>query len=164
MKTLIAALMLTTVAAQAHTIKGTLVRTGSLKTETMVRGAEVKCSVKIDGKGLFGGRSGVQNLLQEDEFGNPAYKVYMAIELKSKDKDIVDLKFKETITFTNLHKSGVSDTLYKTMTPVAPAPTASRPNPVAPAKGTEAQFTIDDNGNIVNLQVQTNVGPVSCTF
>ena len=164
MKTLIAALMLTTVAAQAHTIKGTMVRTGGLKTETFFRGAEVKCSVKIDGKGLFGGRGGVQNLLKEDQFGNPAYKVHMEVELKSKDRDIVDLKFKESITFTNLHSTGVSDTLYKTLTPEAPAPTASRPNPIAPAKGTEAQFTIDDNGNITNLQVQTSVGAVNCNF
>lgn len=164
MKTFIAVLMLTAVAAQANTIKGTMVKTGSIKSQTYVRGAQVKCSAKIDGKGLFGGKSDVQNLLQEDQFGNPAYKVNVTIELKSKDRDIVDLKFKERITFTNLHASGVSDVLYKTLTPEAPAPTASRPNPVASAKGSEAEFMIDDSGNITRLRVNTNVGPVSCTF
>lgn len=164
MKTFIAALLLTTFAAQANDIKGTMVLTGTAKSVTFVRGAEVRCSVKIDGKGLFGKKSDVQNLLEEDEFGNPAYKVYATVELKSKDKELLDLRFAEKITFTNLHASGVSDSLYVTMTPKAPAPTAARPNPVAPRKGTEARFTIDDMGNIKVLQVQTSVGVVNCSF
>lgn len=156
--------MLLTATAHAHEVKGTMVLAGSVKSVSYVRGVEVKCSMKIEGKGLFGGKGGVQNLLEDDQFGNPAYKVYAEIELKSKDKELLDLKFAEKIVFSNLHASGVNDTLYATLTPKAPAPTPQRPNPVAPAKGSEAQFTIDDLGNIRTLKVQTAVGAVNCIF
>ena len=163
MKTMIALLMITT-AAQAHTIRGTMVRYGEVKSSTMVRGVEVKCSVDVAGGGLLGGRGDVRNLLKDDQFGNPGYKVSATVKLKSKDRDLVDLKFDEKITFSNLHASGVSDTHYVTLIPEAPAPTPQRPNPVAPRPGTSASLTVNDLGNITAVQVQTAIGPVSCTF
>ena len=164
MKTLMTALLLISAAAHAHDIKGTMVRPGVAKGTAFVRGAEVKCSMDINGKRLFGGVSDVRNALEQDQYGNPAYKVTAKVSLKSKDREIADIKFEERITFINLHDSGVSDSLYVTFTPKAPAPTPQIPNPVTPRKGTEAKFVSDDNGNITSLQVQTSIGPVNCSF
>lgn len=165
MKTVIAMLLISTV-AQAHTIQGTPVKAGEVKSSGMLRGVEVKCSMKIDGKGLLGigGQGGVRNLLKEDQFGNPAYKVTATVKLKSKDKELLPLDFEEKITFTNLHAEGVSDELYETIVPEAPAPTAQRPNPVAPRRGTLSRFVIDSAGNITGLSVATSLGSVNCRF
>lgn len=164
MKTLLASLLLMSAVAHANRIKGTLVLTGSIKTKTAVNGVEVSCGSEIKGKGLFGGMYDVQNLGEQDQYGNPAYRVAMTIKLKSKDKDALPLDFEEKIVFSNLFPSGVNDNLYVTLTPKAPAPTPQNPRPVAPAKGTEARFTIDDSGYVKTIQVQTSVGVVNCSF
>lgn len=165
MKTLITALLLTTV-AHAHVIQGTMPRYGKVKGSTIIRGVEVKCEVEINGPAMLGigGKGDVRNLLKEDQFGNPAYKVIATVKLKSKEKDLVPVDFDEKITFSNLHPQGVSDSDYATLIPEAPAPTPQRPNPVAPKAGTPARFSIDGQGNIIGVSVRTNIGPVSCSF
>ncbi len=60
----------------AHTIEGTLVLKGSIKTKIFVNDLKTTCKVKVEK---------VKNLMQEDSFGNPAYKVRVEISLSGRD-------------------------------------------------------------------------------
>jgi len=89
---------------RAHEIEGTVVLEGSLKTETIVNSRKGTCKVSI---------KDVKNLMLEDQYGNPAYRLYAEINLVvgdffSKEK----IRFNETYFLTNLFYDGVKDYEY----------------------------------------------------
>ena len=101
MKIMIIALSLFAVGAQAHTIQGTQVLEGSLKTKTIARGIEVSCRVSIDK---------VKNTLEEDSFGNPSYQVKVGVSLDGKDaKKKIEVKHEWKNWLTNMYPEGVRD-------------------------------------------------------
>lgn len=82
----------------AHEILGTQVLEGSLKTKIMVNGIETTCRVKIDK---------VKNLMDQDSYGNPAYKILVNIELSGNDiEKKVRVKYGKRSWMNNLFKVG----------------------------------------------------------
>lgn len=97
MKKLICLLMvLTSTQLMAHEIEGTLVLKGSLKTKITVNRIKTECKVKVHD---------VKNLMEEDSFGNPAYKIKLEISLSGRDKDR-RVKFDQKVWVNNLFKDG----------------------------------------------------------
>jgi hypothetical protein len=75
MKNIILALAtLVSFSASAHMIDGIQILKGSIKTKVMVNQVKTNCRVKVEK---------VKNLMQEDSFGNPAYKVLLNMQLDS---------------------------------------------------------------------------------
>jgi hypothetical protein len=72
---MIAALFLTTAFAQK--ITGVSVLKGSLKTKVVVNGISSTCKVKVDK---------IRNLMEEDAYGFPGYKVKIEARLEGKNK------------------------------------------------------------------------------
>ena len=90
--------------AMAHTITGTPILKGSLKTKVTVNTVETECRVKVEK---------VKNLLEEDSFGNPAYNVRVNIALSGKDlKKKIEVKLDRDFQFRNLYADGVRDYEY----------------------------------------------------
>jgi hypothetical protein len=97
MKKLICLLIaLTSSHLPAHEIEGTLVLKGSLKAKIMVNNIKTDCKVKVDE---------VKNLMEEDSFGNPAYKIKLEISLNGRDKDR-KVKFDQKVWVNNLFEEG----------------------------------------------------------
>ncbi len=98
MKKLILLSFVLSTAATAHTIKGTLVLKGSLRTKVYVRGVETTCRVKVDK---------VKNILDEDSYGNPGYNVAIEITLDGRDeKRKITIKEEQKLNFTNFFVVG----------------------------------------------------------
>ncbi len=99
MKNIILGLMLVTSPfAGAHEILGTQVLEGSLKTKIMVNGVETTCKAKI---------SKVKNLMEQDSYGNPAYKILVNIDLSGNDYERdIKVKYGKRSWMNNLFKVG----------------------------------------------------------
>lgn len=95
MKTILAVFLgLSSVTAMSHAIQGTLVLKGSLKTKIVVNGITTVCKVKIDE---------VKNLMDQDSFGNPAYKLKIDISLSGSDFNSgSSVKYDKEVVLTNL--------------------------------------------------------------
>jgi hypothetical protein len=99
MKTLLAALLIfSTTAIKAHEIQGTLMLKGALKSKIVVNGVKSTCKLKVEK---------VKNLLEEDDFGNPAYQARIDITLDGNDFERgIRVKYAKELTVINLHKEG----------------------------------------------------------
>lgn len=95
MKTMIALMIaLSSQLAMSHTIKGTLVLKGSLKTKILVNGVKTTCKVSIDE---------VKNLMEQDSFGNPAYKLELEVSLSGNDYNSGStVSYSKEVILTNL--------------------------------------------------------------
>ena len=88
---IIAALLSTTAFAQQ--ITGVAVLKGSLKTKVMVNGISSTCKVKVDK---------IRNIMEEDAFGFPGYKVKIEASLDGKnDKQETVVKLDQIFNLTN---------------------------------------------------------------
>lgn len=71
-------LFILSTSASAYMIEGTLVLKGSLKTKVVVKSLSTTCKVRV---------KEVKNLMLEDSYGNPAYKVELELSLDGKSSD-----------------------------------------------------------------------------
>jgi hypothetical protein len=118
----------------SHTIKGTMVLKGSLKTKVFIKNKETSCRIKIEK---------VKNLLEEDSFGNPAYKVRAQIGLES-------INLEKDIWLNNLFnidkdRSEVRDFEYH-------------------SEDNSIKMKIDDEGRIKTVLVRYKDKDISCFF
>lgn len=91
------ALLFTLQTSFAHEIEGTQMLKGGRDTKIFVKDVKTKCSFDVEK---------VKNLMEEDSFGNPAYKVRVEVELSDKDKKKkIEVKYKKKFEFTNLFKT-----------------------------------------------------------
>lgn len=142
MKKLIAATLATlALSVSAHTIQGTQVLKGSIKTKVFVNTVETVCKVKVDK---------VKNLKLEDSYGNPAYNVYIAIDLRGNDYErSLSVKFDKYVWINNLfdlgnNRSEVRDLDY------------------AAVDGTKMK--IDDQGRIKSVSFIYGKQTITCAF
>ena len=85
-------------ASSAHLIVGTPVLKGTLKTKVNVKGIESTCKVKIDK---------IKNLMEEDSFGNPAYKIFVDVSLDGHDYNSgLSVRLNQSVVLTNLFQDG----------------------------------------------------------
>lgn len=90
--------LLTLSSVYAHEIIGTQVLKGSKKTKVYINNVKTTCEVDVEK---------VRNLMEEDSFGNPAYKVRVTAELNGKDKKRkIKIKHKKEFQMINLHPDG----------------------------------------------------------
>jgi len=118
----------------SHTIKGTMVLKGSLKTRVFIKNKETSCRIKIEK---------VKNLLEEDSFGNPAYNVRAQIGLDS-------INFEKDIWLNNLFSLG------KDMSEVRDFEYHSEDNSI--------KMKIDHEGRIKTVLVRYKDKDISCFF
>ncbi len=141
MKTLILSLLLVSSAAIAHEIRGTQILKGTAKTRVIVTGIDSKCDAKVDD---------VKNTMTEDSYGNPAYRVWIKMELNGRGEEGARVSYSNTIRFLNIHPEGtgskVSDELYRGEN----EPTAS--------------MRIDQNGRIKTVVFPVGAQTVTCQF
>lgn len=136
MKALIVALLVSTV-AQAHFIEGVQILPGKVSTKTRVNNVKTECTVEI-GK--------VKNLMEEDQYGNPAFKVDVRIELDgggvfaSGSKKI---RFERKTMMTNMFEDGVRDLEFQ---------------------GSEMKLAINREGRLVSAAVPYLGGTAACQF
>ncbi len=141
MKNIIAALfIISALSAMANVVEGTLILKGSLKTKLMVNDVETTCKVRI---------KEVKNLLEEDYYGNPAYKVDIEVSLSGNDfarslKVKLDKKLQMTNLFQENGRSMVKDLQY--------------------AAKDGSTLLIDRNGRLKNVTVPFENKKVSCVF
>lgn len=84
--------------ALAQSITGVPVLKGSLKTKISVRGTSTTCKVKV---------SKTRNLKEEDAFGNPGYRVILAVNLDGRDeKSETVVKFDQEFSLINFWQEG----------------------------------------------------------
>lgn len=84
--------------ASAHTILGTPVLPGTLKTSILVNAVKTNCKVKVEK---------VRNLLFEDSYGNPGYTVRMNIDLSGDDLERkIKIRYDRDFTLTNMFQVG----------------------------------------------------------
>lgn len=126
--------------ANAHTIEGTLMLKGALKTKITVNNLKTTCKVKVEK---------VKNLLVEDSFGNPAYDVRASMSLDGSDFERnLSVKFDKEFRLNNLFTVGngteVRDLEYQS------------------TEG--ATMLIDNQGRIKNATFPTQYGKISCAF
>ncbi len=105
MKSLLALILLMiSTLASSYEIEGTQVLKGSLKTEIIIESIKTTCKIKIED---------VKNLLEEDQYGNPGYKIKVDISLNGGEfLGPKKVKFDKTIFLTNLYQDGVRDLEY----------------------------------------------------
>lgn len=85
--------VLMTGTAFAQTITGIPVLKGSLKTKILVRSIQTTCRVKV---------IKIRNLMEEDAFGNPGYRLRVEANLEGKnDKQETVVKFDKEFALTN---------------------------------------------------------------
>jgi hypothetical protein len=118
----------------SHTIKGTMVLKGPLKTRVFIKNKETSCRIKIEK---------VKNLLEEDSFGNPAYKVRAQVGLDS-------INFEKDIWLNNLFSLG------KDRSEVRDFEYHSEDNSI--------KMKIDDTGRIKTVLVRYKNTDISCFF
>src|SRR4051794_12458088 len=85
--------------ASAHFIEGIRIRPGTVKTKLRINGVKTDCKVSV---GDF------KNLMEEDKFGNPAFKVPVEVEVDgggvfSSSK----IRFHSNFMMTNMFDDGV---------------------------------------------------------
>ena len=87
--------LLVAASANAHMIVGTPMKEETLKTEIYVNTVKSTCKVKIDK---------VFNLKEEDSYGNPAYKIWVNVNLQGNDVERkLKVKYKWNFSVTNLY-------------------------------------------------------------
>ena len=124
--------------ASAHEIEGTLVLKGAIKTKVLISDVKTTCRAKIDK---------VKNLMLEDSFGNPAYKVKVSMSLSGNDKDI-SINYNRDFEFNNLFKSGSGSTV--------------KDLEYAAADG--AKMVVSSTGRIDSITFNYNHRPITCSF
>lgn len=139
-KLLILSLILSS-AVGAHTIKGTLILKGSLKSKVFVNGVETTCRVKIDK---------VKNILDEDSYGNPGYRVTGEVNLDGRDqKRKITIKSEQKLVFTNFFAIGnkieARDLNYA-------------------ANNGAATMAINEDGRLLEVQISYQSQKVTCLF
>ncbi len=141
MKALITfALLLTTQASFAHEIEGTQMLKGGRETKIYVKDVKTKCSFDVEK---------VRNLMEEDSFGNPAYKVRVEVELSGKDKKKkIEVKFKKKFELNNLHKTA----------------TGSEVRDFDYASEEGARLKIDGSGRLTEIHFPFEGETISCLF
>jgi plasmid maintenance system killer protein len=127
--------------AFAHEIKGTLLLEGTLKSKTIVKGVKAHCEVEVNK---------VRNLMEQDSFGNPAYKAWVEMELKADDdKKKVKIKINKEYELTNLFKVGnkteVRDYEYH-------------------SQGDEARLIMDEEGRVKSTILMHDGEALTCIF
>lgn len=126
----------------SHEIEGTLILRGSIKTKIMVNGIKTICRAKV---------KKVKNLLQEDSYGNPAYRVLMELSLDGNSSDNTRvIRSERDIWFDNLFvvsadKKEVRDFEYKSST-------------------VESSMRIDKAGRIKEVKFPFNGQSITCLF
>lgn len=96
-KIIIIAAALVSLSSFAHTIEGTLILKGAIKTKLVVNNLKTTCKVKVEK---------VKNLLVEDSFGNPAYNVRVDVSLDGNNSERTQVvKHSKEIWFNNLFKT-----------------------------------------------------------
>lgn len=139
-KLLFGLLNLTLATAFAHTIEGTQVLEGSLKTKLIVSGIETTCKVKIDK---------VKNLMEEDSYGNPAYNILVRMELSGNDYErSIKVRYDKRSWMNNLfqvgNKTEVRDFEYKAQD--------------------GSTLTINKSGRLVSASMPYQNKNITCTF
>jgi hypothetical protein len=141
MRNIIAILfMISALPAMANVVEGTLVLKGSLKTKIMVNGVKTTCKVRVEE---------VKNLLEEDYYGNPAYKIDIEVSLSGSDfARSLKVKLNKDYHMTNLFNENgrlmVKDLHY--------------------ASQDGATLLIKRDGRLRELTVPYENKKVSCTF
>lgn len=126
--------------ASAHTILGTQVLKGSLKTKVLVNGVNSTCKVQVEK---------VRNLLLEDSYGNPAYKVRLDISLKGDNMERnISVRYNNLVWVNNLFEEGTG--------------TIVRDFDYAAADNTKMR--IDAAGRIKSVSFIYNKQTVTCSF
>ena len=100
MKNIILAAMLLVSAAYAHTIVGTPVLKGTLKSKLFVENVPSTCKVQIEK---------IWSSNNEDSYGNPAYHVRTDLSLSGTDMDTgKSVKFSTKVMLTNMYTVGTN--------------------------------------------------------
>ena len=95
--------LLFAIGASAHTITGTPVLKGTLKSKLMVDGVKSTCKVQIEK---------IWSTNNEDSFGNPGYMVRMDLSLSGNDIDTgKTVKVDQKLMLTNMFVNGTSSTV-----------------------------------------------------
>jgi hypothetical protein len=98
MKNIIFAMTLLSGSAFAHTIVGTPVLKGALKTKVFVDSVETTCRIKVEK---------IKNILEEDSYGNPGYSVRINVSLDGEDsKRKIKIKADQDVELSNMFQSG----------------------------------------------------------
>lgn len=125
----------------AHTILGTPLLKGSIKTKIIVDTLETTCRVKIDK---------VRNLTFEDSYGNPGYTVQAIITLDASNIERnLSVSFKQNVKFENMHTVG--DKI------------EARDFDFKSESGTET-MKIDKEGRIKSVTFNYNAQKTTCSF
>ncbi len=133
-------LALLTLPALAHTIEGTQILKGTVRTKFMLNGISTTCRAQVEK---------VKNLMQEDSYGNPAYNVRIDVGLSGHDEKTGKfLRFSQEFWFNNLFRVGdkteVRDLDY-----------------TAAGGGT---LKIDGQGRILSVTFPYSGRPLTCNF
>ena len=121
-------------AALAHTIKGTMVLKGSLKTNILIKNKITSCRIRI---------LKVKNLLDEDSYGNPAYNVKASIHIDSVnfDKEV----WVNNLFVLNTDKTEVRDFEYH-------------------SEDESSKIFIDEQGRVKTVLIRYQGKNISCSF
>lgn len=122
----------------AHEIEGTLVLKGTLKTKINVEGIETTCKAKIHD---------VKNLMDQDSYGNPAYKIRMSISLSGRS-EVRRVKYNNTSYLNNLFLEG-KRSIVKDLDYASPEGITMR---------------IDETGRMRSVQFTYNKRRINCNF
>jgi hypothetical protein len=95
---IVGTLMLIPTFGHAKIFNGTMVLKGSVKSKIALNGVETTCRVEIEK---------VRNILDEDSYGNPGYRVRANVKLDGQDeKRKIVIKHEQKANLTNFHKVG----------------------------------------------------------
>lgn len=124
----------------AHTIIGTPVLKGSVKSKVIVNTVTTDCRVKVEK---------VRNSFEEDSFGNPSYLVRAEVSLDGNDvKKKIRIKHSQKFEFSNLFTEG-SKLLVKDSQYFSPE---------------GATLQIDSEGRLENVKITFEGKTVTCLF
>ena len=137
---ILATLIVLSASSYAQVIEGTPVLKGTVKTKIIVNNVKTTCKVKVEK---------VKNLLQEDAYGNPGYKVRVDINLSGNDYERnLSVKFDQEYWLDNMFTDSsvlvVRDFDYKS------------------PEGTK--MNIDRNGRIKSVLFPFNGRTITCSF
>ncbi len=160
MKTLLIALVLTT-SAFAREIKGTLLLSGSLKTDVVVSRVKSTCKISIERKDISNLTAPLESIdpaiegsemknYIEDSFGNPAYQVIVGVSVEGTDfARSRSVRYNTKLVLNNMYQVGdqkqVEDLTYHSV-------------------DNTAFMNIDDEGRIVNVKFSIRGEAVNCSF
>lgn len=127
--------------AGAHTIKGTLVLKGTLKSKLMVDGAETTCKVQVEK---------IWNLQVEDSYGNPGYSLRMDIGLSGFNSETSkSVRLNQKAFLTNMFKEG-NESIVKDLE-------------YASEKG-DVTMQIKEDGRLSSVSFNYNQQKITCSF